>query len=47
MLLVGGMVVEVPLTEAEGVDRLDCREECACWLEFGVGRCVAVGLRER
>jgi hypothetical protein len=44
MLLVGGMRREVPLTEQDGVDRLNCIPGCACRLEFVDARCIVVGI---
>jgi hypothetical protein len=42
-LLVGGDGGEVPLTEIEGVDTVDCRTECASWIDIGIARWVVVG----
>ena len=45
MLLVGGIVGEVPLTEQDVVDRLGDGAGCACWLGIADARCVAMEVR--
>jgi hypothetical protein len=42
-LLVGRDGGEVPLTLGRGVDTVDGRTGCVCWLDLGIARWVAVG----
>lgn len=44
-LLVGGDRGEVPLTEIEGVDTVDCRIGCVSWIDVRIARRVGVGWR--